>query len=71
MVAKTPGGGGTHPWSQRVGDLRAEKLKLYLYKIAKKWGLFYILLAKKWGLFYIIVTKIINVNVDNFVRNYG
>ena len=41
--------GGTHPQKVRVGDVRGENLKLYLYKFAKKWGLFYILLAKKMG----------------------
>ena len=68
MANVTPGGGGgTHPRKVRVDDLPAEKLKLYLYKFAKKWCLFYIILAKKRGLFYIIVTKI-NVEVDNFQK---
>ncbi len=49
------GGGGTDPRKVCVGDLRAEKLKLYLYKFAKKWGLFYILSAKEWGLFSILL----------------
>ncbi len=61
-------GGGTRPRKVRVGDVRDENLKLYLYKFAKNWGLFYILLAKKWGLLYIIMTKIY-VELDNFARN--
>ena len=56
-ICDGPQWGGTHPRKARVGDPRAEKLKLYLYKFAEKWGLFYIFLARKWGLFYIVVTK--------------
>ncbi len=31
-----------HPRKVRLGNLQAEKLKLYLYKLAKRKGLFYI-----------------------------
>ena len=33
--------GGTNPRKVRIGDLRVKKLKPYLYKFVKKWGLFY------------------------------
>ncbi len=32
--------GGTRPRKVRVGDVRDDNLKLYLYKFPKNWGLF-------------------------------
>ena len=62
--------GGTHPRKVRVGSAAVVKMKLYLYKCAKKGGLFYIFAAKKWGLFYTFLTKI-EVKVGKFARNLG
>ena len=69
LLGRGPGG-GTHPRKVRVGSAGVVKMKLYLYKRAKKGGLFYIFEAKKWGLFYTFLT-IIEVKVGKFVRNLG
>ena len=70
-VIWAPGGwGGTHPRKVRVGSSGVVKMKLYLYKRAKKGGLIYIFAAKKWGLFYTFLTKI-EVKVGKFARNLG
>ncbi len=42
IVWRATSRGGTDPRKGRVGSIQAEKLMLYLYKLAKKWSLFYI-----------------------------